>query len=345
MQRLTASTTNVGGGLLVLLLVLFVFAPATASAARIKELASVTGVRHNQLVGYGLVVGLNGTGDGAQAAFTSQGLINMLENMGVHVNKENVKVKNVAGVMVTAKLPPFYKPGQSLDVVLSSLGDSSSLAGGTLIATPLKGLDGKVYAMAQGAVSVSGGNDQGHLTVGRIPNGASVEKGVPVHFADKEVVSLNLDNPDFTTVSRMVSVVNGYLGGEFARASDGTTVKVTIPEEYKGREIFFLADIEKLELEPDVPARVVLDERTGTVVMGENVRIGRIALSHGNLSLRIGNGVENTGAERLLEIDKGTSLGDVVRALNSVGVAPRDLIAIFQTIKASGSLQAELEII
>lgn len=350
-----------GVALLVATIVVCVLA-ADVFAARVKDLATVKGVRSNQLIGYGLVVGLAGTGDGKQAGFTGQSLANMMSNIGVQLKKDDVNVKNVASVMITAQLPPFMKVGQTIDVILSSMGDASSLAGGTLLPTTIKGLDGKVYGMAQGPVSIGGfeigGGDatrqKNHLTVARIPDGATVEREVPVLFAGKEELVLSLKSPDFTTVGRLVEQVNAFLGGPFAAAQDGGTVHVTVPENYHGSEVVLLAAIEGIEVEPDMPARVVLDERTGTVVMGENVRIGRIALSHGNLSLSVSALTEQarpnetpeaTTGSRLVKLPDGASLGDVVRALNSMGVSPRDMIAIFQSIKAAGALQAELEII
>ncbi len=350
-----------------------------AHAVRLKDMASVKGVRDNQLVGYGIVVGLNGTGDGNNAAFTPQGLANVMKNLGVQVDPEKIKVKNVASVLITAKLPPFVKMGQTIDVTLSSVGDASSLQGGTLLATPLKGLDNKIYGLAQGAISIGGfevegqgaGRQKNHLTVARIPNGATVEREVPVSFANKERVTISLDSADFTTISRLKKAVDDFLGGPFATAKDGATVEIIIPEKYRKQEVAFLAAVENLEITPDSPARVVLDERTGTVVMGENVRISRLALSHGNLSLQVKAAQERapttaellespttediilardqvtTGdlGQRLVTMRPGVTLGEVVRALNSVGVAPRDLIAIFQSVKASGALQADLEII
>ncbi|MCK5436886.1 MAG: flagellar basal body P-ring protein FlgI [Desulfobulbaceae bacterium] len=355
------------------LLLFAVWPPAHSNAVRLKDLASVKGVRNNQLIGYGLVVGLNGTGDGNQVSFTSQGLANMMENMGIHMNKEGVQVKNVASVLITAQLPPFVKVGQTIDVTLSSLGDASSLQGGTLIATPLKGLDNKIYALAQGAVSIGGfevtgrtmiGTQKNHLTVARIPNGATVEREVPVSFKGKGKITLSLNQPDFTTVYRMVSVIDDFLKGPYTSALDGATVEITIPEHYSREEIGMLAEIENLDVRPDSRAKVVIDERTGTIVLGQNVQINEIAVSHGNLSLQVNAGqaapaggaglgapVSNdniTAREkenRLLALKTGATLGEVVRALNSVGVTPRDLISIFQTIKASGALQAELEII
>ncbi len=337
-----------------LLIISAITLSATAgNAARLKDLATVHGVRGNQLVGFGLVVGLSGTGDGSNSSFTTQGLINMLEKMGVHVNREDIKVKNVAGVMLTAQLPPFVKTGQTIDVTLSSMGDAGSLQGGTLIATPIKGLDGKVYAIAQGAVSVggiavdgeTGGVQKNHLTVGRIPGGATVEREVRLSYANRQSITLSLKQADFTTVARMVSVIDGFLDGPYAKAMDGSTVTITIPESYQDREIAFLADVEKLEVTPDAMAKVVLDERTGTVVMGEHVRLRQLALSHGNLSLRIGGSPAAGRSNKLITLEEKATLGELVRTLNSVGVTPRDMIAIFQAIKASGGLMAELVII
>lgn len=347
-----------------------------AQAVRLKELVSVKGVRNNQLIGYGLVVGLDGTGDGKQATFTSQGILNMLKNMGITLGSDSLAPKNVASVLVTAQLPPFVKAGQTIDVTLSSLGDSSSLQGGTLISTPLKGLDGKVYAIAQGAVSIGGvevtggaapGVQKNHLTVARIASGASVEREVPVSFANKEYITFSLKNPDFTTVTRMVTAIDNFLGGSHATAIDGGTVNISVPEKYNQQEIALLAALEHLDITPDLPAKVILDERTGTVVMGENVRISQVAVSHGNLSLQIrtdqkvsqpaplssgqtvvtpaGDLNIQEGKDQLVILQEGPTMNDVVRALNSVGVSPRDLIAIFHSIKAAGGLQADLEII
>ena len=351
--------------LLTLLCFVLFSVPQDCEASRLKDLASVKGVRNNQLVGYGLVVGLEGTGDGSKAAFTTQAMANMLENMGVHVNQNDLKVKNVAGVMVTANLPPFVKIGQTIDVTLSSLGDAASLQGGTLVATPLKALDGKVYGMAQGPVSiggfeVSGGFDQkvqkNHITTGLIPNGASVEREVPVSFVGKESIFLNLDRPDFTTITRTVKAVNGFLNGSFAKSLDGATVEIRVPEEYSNNEISLIAALEELEITPDNRARVIINERTGTVVLGDDVRIDELALAHGNLTISVNRQFGGTrwaeenidvseDPNKLIHLPPGVSLGDLVKALNSVGATPRDLIAILQSIKASGALQADLEII
>ncbi len=364
-----------------LFITLFNLPIGQAGAVRLKDLAAVQGVRDNQLIGYGLVVGLNGTGDGNKSSFTTQGLVNMLKNMGMQVNENDIKVKNIAGVLVTANLPPFIKSGQNIDITLSSLGDASSLQGGTLIATPLKGLDGEIYAMAQGPVSIGGfktigtppqGAQVNHLTVARIPEGATVEREVQVSFSGKDHLTISLDNPDFTTVTRMATAINDYLGNEYATAQDGGTVNVVVPPEFKGKEIALLADLEILEIKPDSIARVVIDERTGTVVMGENVRINKLALAHGSLSIQvtapkrspfqkgmIGQILTDEMIKKmttqitsgpsqpvkLTSLEPGITIGELVRALNSVGAAPRDLIAIFQAIKAAGAMQAELKII
>lgn len=366
-----------------LLLLAMICWPLNAEAVRLKDLAAVKGVRHNQLIGYGLVVGLNGTGDGNQAAFTTQALANLLQNMDMPVNENDINVQNVAGVMITASLPPFVKTGQTIDVTLSSLGNASSLQGGTLVATPLKGLNGEIYAMAQGPVSIGGfrpsgplpeGTQQNHLTVATIPGGATVEREVPVSFAGKNEVTLSLHNPDFTTITRMTGVINEFLAGPYATALDGATVAIEVPDNFNQQEISFLAALESLEIRPDSIAKVVIDERTGTIVMGDQVRINQLALSHGNLSIQVSAPAEPISSElvgqiitdemiekmtasitgapqagpqqaRLINLNPGVTLGDLVRALNSVGVAPRDLIAIFQAIKAAGALQAELKII
>ena len=335
-----------------------------AHAVRLKDLATVKGVRNNQLVGYGIVVGLNGTGDGNKAAFTGQGLTNMLNNLGVKVDPDATKVKNIASVMVTATLPPFFKAGQSIDVTLSSVGDATSLQGGTLLVTPLKGLDNNIYAMAQGPISTGGGSDggaatqkKGHLTVARITNGASVEREVPMSFANKESITISLASPDFTTISLMKTAIDTYLGGAYATAKDAASVDVAVPAKYKAQEVALLAALENIEINPEHRARVVLNERTGTVVMGDNVTLNQFALSHGNLSLQVkpppqpGSSAANAPVDavkvgqKVVTLQPGVTLGEVVRALNSVGVAPRELIAIFQAIKAAGALQAELEII
>jgi len=359
----------------VFLFVLLIFLCGTSEAVRVKDIADVKGVRNNQLIGYGLVIGLNGTGDGNNTRFTTQTLTGLLGRMGITVDPDKVKVENVAAVMVTAKLPPFSKMGSRIDVVVSSMGDAESLQGGTLLLTPLKAPNGQIYAVAQGPISIGGFSAKGqaasvqknHPTVGQIPGGALVEKEVPLDLTNKKILSINLRNPDFTTAMRLVDVINDNVREDVAKAIDGATVEVKIPQKYQGRVVEYLASLEKLDVVPDAVAKVILDERTGTVVMGSNVRISTVAISHGNLTIQIkeekevsqpapystGKTVEVPKTEitvteeqsRLIVIPSTTSIGDVAKGLNAVGVTPRDLIAILQAIKAAGALQAELEII
>jgi len=347
-----------------------------ALAIRIKDIASFDGVRDNQLVGYGLVLGLNGTGDSDQTEFPVQSLVSMLERMGVTLNKADVTVKNVAAVMVTATLPPFAKQGTKIDVLVSSMGDAKSIAGGTLVMTPLKGADGQVYAVAQGAVvtnsfSYSGAAasaQKNHPTAGRIANGALVERELPTVLADRGQLRLNLNQPDFTTALRIGQAVNGRFKGPVAASSDPGSVVMTVPDAYQGRVVEFIAELERLEVQPDMVAKVVVNERTGTIVIGDNVKISTVAVSHGNLSLYIketpkvsqpapfsdrGETVVVPRTEvkvseeggGLAVVKAGANIGELVRALNALGVTPRDLIGILQAIKASGAMQAELSII
>jgi len=349
--------------------------PGTCLASRIKDIASIAGVRDNQLVGYGLVVGLDGSGDSASTQFTVQSLVNMMERMGLTVNPNTVKVANVAAVMVTAQLPPFAKTGNSLDVLISSTGDAKSLVGGTLLMTPLQGADSQVYAVAQGPVMVGalafGGKaakvQSNHPTVGRIPGGAIIERQLPDILPEGDVLVYQLHNPDFTTVARMSSVVNGYFGDDTAAPVDGSSLKIAIPAGYQDDKVSFIAALEGLDLQPDTLARIVMNERTGTIVMGENVRISTIAVAQGNLSLVIsesalvsqpnpfgkGETVEvpqttikvKEDKSELVVLPNGVSIGDVARALNAIGATPRDLIAIFQAIKAAGAMHAELVVL
>ncbi len=348
---------------------------SNAHAIRIKDIAAFDGVRSNQLVGYGLVVGLNGSGDGQQTKFPVQSMVNMLERMGVTINRADITVKNVAAVMVTATLPPFAKQGNRVDVLVSSMGDATSISGGTLVMTPLKGGDNQTYAVAQGSVLTNafafagqGASAQkNHPTAGQIPNGALVERELPNALAGKSTLRLNLGQADFTTASRIATAINDKFGSPVATTVDPGTVSLKIPEEYVNRTVEFVASLETLEVRPDIPAKVVLNERTGTIVMGENVRISTVAVSHGNLSLVIKEtpqvsqpGPLSTGgttvvvprtdlkvqeeSRRLTVMPEGASIGDVVRALNLLGVTPRDLIGILQAVKASGALQADLMI-
>lgn len=346
-----------------------------AHATRIKDIARLEGVRDNQLVGYGLVVGLNGTGDSASTQFTVQSLVNMMERLGVSVNRAQVKVDNVAAVIVTAQLPPFAKAGSTLDVLVSSIGDADSLVGGTLLMTPLKGPDGNVYAVAQGPLLVGGlafgGKaatvQKNHPTAGRVPNGALVEREVPFAFGVDNELTYRIQQADFTTVARMSGTINQRFGEGTARALDGASVRITLPGAYQGRLIDFIAAMEELPVTPDAVARVVINEKTGTIVMGDNVRIQRVAVSHGNLNLVVSEApqvsqpgpfsdgetvvVPRTSIEvveemgNLVVVEPGVSLGEIARALNAIGATPRDLIAIFQAIKASGAFHAELVIL
>ncbi len=346
-----------------------------AHAARIKDITDIKGVRTNQLVGYGLVVGLDGTGDGKKSKFTIQSMSGMLEKMGVSVSAKDIAVKNVAAVMLTAVLPPFAGIGTKQDVLVSSIGDAENLQGGTLLLTPLKGVDGKVYAVAQGPVNTggfsaggSGGSIQKNFpTVGRVINGAMIERELNFDFNGKKILTLSLHKPDFTTISRLANVINNQFFGQPASALDSGTVKVRVPEKYIGNLTSLVALIERLDVVPDISAKVIINERTGTVVMGENVRISTIAIAHGNLSIMIKNSSEvsqpnpfaqgetmvtsdkeilvTEESNQLVLVEPGVNIGDVVKALNALGVSPRDLIAIFQAIKAAGALQAGFEVI
>ncbi|MBN2644236.1 MAG: flagellar basal body P-ring protein FlgI [Desulfuromonadaceae bacterium] len=360
---------------LILCAFLLWFFPSLVSASRIKDLADIEGVRSNQLVGYGLVVGLNGTGDSASTEFTIQSLVNMMERLGMRVDRDNVKVDNVAAVMVTAELPAFAKAGSSIDVLVSSIGDADSLVGGTLLITPLKAPDGQVYAVAQGPLAVGalsfGGKaakvQKNHPTVGRIPDGATVEREVPFQLPDNRQLSYRLREADFTTVTRMAEAINDYFGASVAQPLDSGSFRVQTPDPQQMPLVEFIARVEHLEVQPDMKARIVVSERSGTVVMGENVRLSTVAVSHGNLNLVISESAmvsqpnafaqgstttvpdsqvdiaEDSG--NLVLLPMGVNIGDVARALNAIGATPRDLIAIFQAIKAAGALHAELVVL
>jgi flagellar P-ring protein precursor FlgI len=357
-------------------LLLSVLPPAPAHAVRVKNLAEVQGVRSNPLMGYGIVVGLQGTGDSTASLFANRSLAGLLAKLGIVVNPNEVKVTNVAAVMVTADLPPFARIGESLDVTVSSIGDSSNLQGATLLATPLLGVDGEVYALAQGAVSIGGfavstgqGDriQQNHPTVGRIPNAAIVERELVLPFAGRKNIRLLLHEKDFTTAARIAVSLNEKFGEETAHATDAGAVQITVPERYHLQLVPFLAQVEDIDVEPGRTARVVLNERTGTVVMGAEVRISAVAISHGNLSVQISartsvsqpTPFSETGTTVQFENDEivvqesgsnlilvqGAAIGELVRALNALGASPRDLIAILQAMRAAGVLQAELRII
>ena len=355
---------------------LIILVTVNAHAIRIKDLASFEGVRDNQLMGYGLVVGLNGTGDSDQTKIQTQSVVNMLERMGITTTVNDIKIKNVAAVMVTATLPPFAKQGNRLDVLVSSIGDAKSIAGGTLIMAPLKGADNQIYAVAQGSILTNsfafGGQgataQKNHPTAGRVPNGALVERELPNTLTGKSILNLNLSVADFTTASRIVIAINDKFKSAVAASSDPGSVTLAIPEAYKNRAVEFVASLELLEIKPDLVARVVLNERTGTIVMGENVRISTVAVTHGSLTLVIKetpqvsqpSPLSKTGEtkvvprtdlkveednRRLMVLQEGASIGDVVRALNLLGVTPRDMISILQAVKSAGALQADLSII
>jgi flagellar P-ring protein precursor FlgI len=361
--------------LLLVLVAVAAMLPGGAHAMRIKDIATIEGVRENRLVGYGLVVGLNGTGDSAGTQFTVQSLVNMLERLGVTVNRSQVKVNNVAAVIVTADLPPFARAGSAIDVQVSSMGDAKSLAGGTLLITPLTAPDGQVYAVAQGPLLVGalafGGKaakvQSNHPTAGRIPGGALVEREVAFSLAGQETLSYRLKEADFTTAARMSAAIDRRFGLGTATAVDGGTLQVAVPAEFQRQTVAFIAALEGLEVAPDAAARIVVNERTGTIVIGEDVRIATIAVSHGNLNLIISEAdivsqpepfskgetttVPRTtievseGSGEIVVLTRGVSIGEVARALNAIGATPRDLIAIFQAIKAAGALHAELVVL
>lgn len=359
------------------LLMLAAAATTAHGASRIKDIVTFEGVRQNMLVGYGLVVGLNGTGDGLKDGhFTKQSLLAMLNRLGVKPTEAGLTSKNVAAVLVTASLPPFARQGTQIDVTVSSLGDAESLAGGSLLVTPLLGADGEVYAVAQGQVAVGGFTaageaqtvTQGVPTSGRIAAGGIVERELGFEMTAMDSVELNLRNPDFTTARRVADAVNAFLGTEAAGATDPSTVKLRVPQHYGTRVVDLLTDIEQLRIEPDQLARVVIDERSGVIVMGENVRISTVAIAQGNLTIRITETaqvsqpgpfaevgdtvtvprtdieIDQDEERRLAVLSPGVSLQELVNGLNALGIGPRDMITILQAIKAAGALQAQIEV-
>jgi flagellar P-ring protein precursor FlgI len=320
--------------------------PATVRAARLKDIATVKGVRENILIGYGIVVGLKGTGD-SSTDVTGQSLSRLFGKLGLDVqNNAAVKSKNAAAVIITAKLPPFARVGNQIDVTVSSIGDSSSLEGGVLLVSPLRAGDQNVYAVAQGPVSigsVADGTSKTFPTVGRVVAGATIEKDVDVNFAGKKSFRLALHNPDFTTAARVAATINGELGGKFASARDSGTIDVVVPFNYDGNSVELLATLENVQVNIDQKAKVVLNERTGTVVMGDRISISPVAISHADLAIEIKGAPKGTKPDRVNEL-KGANVSDLVKALNALGVQPKDLTAIFQTLKQVGALQADLEI-
>ena len=363
------------GALAVLLtLLVALFATSDAGAERIKDIASFSGIRDNEIMGYGLVVGLNGTGD-KDGTYIFQPFANMLNRMGINVSQADIKgkTKNIAAVIVTAKLPTMVRPGSAVDVQVSSIGDAKSLQGGTLLMAPMKGPDGNVYAVAQGPISIGGFSAGGggtstvknHPNVGMIPNGAIVEKEVPVQLNRKSRLDLLLASQDITTSKRIADKINDQFKSNIANAETPSMVAINVPQDYLGKVVDFMSSVELLDVAVDLPARVIINERTGTVVIGENVRISPIALAHGGLTIEIKTEFqvsqpqpfapkkaetvvvpkEQVKAEEkkgyLMEV-QGATIGELIKALNALGVSPRDLVAILQAIKAAGSLKAEL---
>jgi flagellar P-ring protein precursor FlgI len=328
-----------------LILSLFVLSlKLLASENRLKDLVSVKGVRENPLIGYGLVIGLNGTGDGG-GEITNTSLKKMFQTLGLNPQKE-VTSKNVAAVIVTAKLPPFGRLGQKLDVTVSSIGDASSLAGGTLLVTPLKGGDGHIYAVASGQLSI-GGLEKGKkmATTARIPSGGVVEKELELAFNDKRAIRLAVNQPDFTTAARIEKTINQELGGKYATATDATTIDVIIPTFYERKVVELLAIIENFKVISDSVAKIVINERTGTLVAGGDITLKKSAISHRDMVLEVKGSDDNTAKTSIMSIEPATTINDLVKALNALGTSPEDLISIFQALKQNGSLVAEIELI
>jgi flagellar P-ring protein precursor FlgI len=350
-------------------------ASPAAATSRIKDLASVEGIRQNQLIGYGLVVGLNGTGDTLNnTPFTKQSLQAMLERLGVNIRGQQIRTGNVAAVMVTANLPPFATQGTRIDVTASAMGDAKSLEGGTLLVTPLLGADGNVYAVAQGSLAIGGFTAEGQgakitrgvPTVGRMPNGAIIEREIEFALNRLPNVRLALRNADFTTAKRIASAVNDYLGTKTAEPIDPSTVQLSIPPEFKGNVVAFLTEIEQLQVEPDLAAKIIIDERSGIIVMGRDVRVATVAVAQGNLTVTISESPQVSqpnplsrgrtvvtprssvsvaeDGKKLALVKDGVSLQQLVDGLNGLGIGPRDLISILQAIKAAGAIQADIEV-
>ncbi len=369
--------------ILLILIVAFCAMPSTAFcqtvddklSVRVKDLADIEGVRGNQLLGYGLVVGLNRTGDKVQQnLYARQTLQNLLERMGISTEAASLKPENIATVLVTATLPPFARQGSKIDVTVSSIGDAKSLQGGTLILTPLKGIDGQVYAVAQGSVSIGGisagnsGNsvEINHPTVGRVPNGANIERLVPTELAANNHLILVLRNEDFSTSARLEKIINDKFGSKTANALDGRNVEVNLPEGYAGNRVAFIAELESLRLVPDNIAQIIIKERTGTIVMGREVRISAVAISQGGVTVKIGtefdisqpSPVSRTGETVVVPqttvtveekkpesvvLPDGATIDEVVRGLRTLGVSARNIISILQAIKSAGAMNADLE--
>ncbi|WP_086469820.1 flagellar basal body P-ring protein FlgI [Devosia lucknowensis] len=362
-----------------ILSVALVVAPLTSvqgAPARIKDIVDMEGIRENQLVGYGLVVGLNGTGDSLNnSPFTRQSLQSMLERLGVNTQGENVRTANVAAVMVTANLPPFATQGSRMDVSVAALGDSDSLQGGTLLVTPLLGADGEVYAIAQGPVVINGFSAQGDAasvisgvpTTGRISSGALIEREIDFHLGSQQSLRLALRNPDLTTARRIALAVNDFIGAPTAVPEDPATVRLTLPRGFNGNIVDLLTDIEQLIVQTDQPAKIVIDENSGIIVMGKDVRVSSVAVAQSNLTVTIAENPQvvqpnplsagqtaveantnlnvNQSDTALQVVEESVTLQQLVDGLNALGISPRDLIAILQAIKATGALQAEIEVL
>ena len=357
--------------------VLVAMQPASAFS-RVKDLVDVQGIRDNMLVGYGLVVGLNGTGDSLKnAPFTQQSIQTMLERLGVNTRGTTMQTKNVAAVMVTANLPAFAAQGTHIDVSVSAMGDAKSLQGGTLLVTPLFGADGQIYALGQGPVAIGGFSAQGDAasvtrgvpTAGRISNGSIVEREVSFKLSSEHSLKLSLHNPDLTTATRIAAAVNAYLGTKIAEATDPATVDLQVPASYPSGVVGLLTDVEQVKVDPDQPAKVVIDEQSGVIVMGADVRISTVAIAQGNLTIRVeetpqvsqpspfsNTGTTTTVPRTQIQIDdskgnkmtvlhQGVALQNLVDGLNALGVGPRDIISILQAIKAAGALQADIQVI
>lgn len=327
-----------------LLLLLLLALASSAHAARLKDIGSVRGVRANQLVGYGVVVGLAGTGD-SKSEFTAKSIERMLDRLGMKVTGKEVASKNVAAVIITANLPPFARAGNKIDVTVSTLGDASSLKGGTLVQTPLRAADQQIYAVAQGSLLVGYSQQGVHETAARLPNGALIERDIGEEFAGRKLFRLTLHNPDFTTAARTVKMINRELAGKYATALDAGTIDVVAPAPYEGKGVELLSLIESIDINPDTTAKVVINEKTGTVIIGQGVKISRVAISHGDLTVRVGGEGKKKDGDTIMVMDEAANVGDIVKAMNRLGVTPKDLITILQSIKAAGALQGDLEIL
>lgn len=351
-------------------------APLQASS-RIKDIADFEGIRDNQLIGYGLVVGLNGTGDNIKSIdFTKESIISMLDKIGINARDGQLKSKNVAAVMVTANLPAFGRQGSRIDVMVSAMGDAKSLQGGTLLATPLMGANGEIFAVAQGQIAVGAVSTKGATqsvvkgvpTSGRIANGAIIENEIPFNLEDLKVIRIALRNPDFTTARRVSDAINAHLGIQTAQATDPATIVLEVPEEYKDKIVSLMTKVEQIQVQPDQTAKVVIDEGSGIVVIGKDVKINKLAIAQGNLTIKISEmplisqplpfsdgqtvvasstaiDINEDVDAKLSVLDTGVNLQELVDGLNALGVTPRDLISILQAVKASGALQADIEVI